>query len=125
MATQPPAEFPTPTSPVEPTAPPPEFNPPAPDVDFPAPGTPSNDPAPVQPEFFTVSDPHSGTNPETLPEERDEDTRSDIEQAVESRSDAVERGEGGDEPETFTDSGLHDGVGGTGGVVKNQDNDAQ
>ncbi|RMB36279.1 hypothetical protein C8J47_1816 [Sphingomonas sp. PP-F2F-G114-C0414] len=72
-----------------------------------------------------MSDPHSGTNPETLPDDRDEDTRSDIEQAVESRSDAVERGEGGDEPETFTDSGLHDGVGGTGGVVKNQDDDAQ
>ncbi|MBE2993926.1 hypothetical protein IFR23_18200 [Sphingomonas sp. CFBP 13603] len=72
-----------------------------------------------------MSDPHSGTNPETLPEDRDEDTRSDIEQAVESRSDAVERGEGGDEPETFTDTGLPDGVGGTGGVVKNQDNDAQ
>ena len=72
-----------------------------------------------------MSDTHSGTNPETLPEDRDEDTRSDIEQAVESRSDAVERGEGGDEPVTFTDTGLPDGVGGTGGVVKNQDNDAQ
>ncbi|MGA1797595.1 hypothetical protein VH567_02310 [Sphingomonas sp. 4RDLI-65] len=72
-----------------------------------------------------MADPHSGTNPETLPEGRDEDTRSDIEQAVESRSDAVERGEGGDEPETFTDSGLPDGVGGTGGVTKNQDGDAQ
>ncbi len=72
-----------------------------------------------------MSAPHSGTNPETLPEDRDEDTRSDIEQAVESRSDAVERGEGGDEPETFTDTGLPDGVGGTGGVVKNQDDDAQ
>ncbi len=72
-----------------------------------------------------MSDLHSGTNPETLSEDRDEDTRSDIEQAVESRSDAVERGEGGDEPETFTDTGMPDGVGGTGGVVKNQDNDAQ
>ncbi|PZO74878.1 MAG: hypothetical protein DI640_06400 [Sphingomonas taxi] len=72
-----------------------------------------------------MADPHSGTNPETLPKDRDEDIRSDIEQAVESRSDAVERGEGGDEPETFTDTGLPDGVGGTGGVVKNQDDDAQ
>jgi hypothetical protein len=72
-----------------------------------------------------MTNPHAGTNPETLPEDRDEDTRSDIEQAVDSRSDAVERGEGGDEPETFTDTGLPDGVGGTGGVVKNQDNDAQ
>ncbi len=72
-----------------------------------------------------MADPHSGTNPDALPEDRDEDTRSDIKQAVRSRSDAVERGEGGDEPETFTDGGLPDGVGGTGGVVKNQDDDAQ
>lgn len=72
-----------------------------------------------------MNDPHSGTNPETLPEGRDEDARSDIEQAVESRSDAVDRGEGGEEPETFTDTGMPDGVGGTGGVVKNQDDDAQ
>lgn len=72
-----------------------------------------------------MTDPHAGTNPETLPQDRDDDTRSDIEQAVESRSDAVERGEGGDEPETFTDSGLPDGVGGTGGVTKNQNDDAQ
>ncbi|MGU3390897.1 hypothetical protein [Sphingomonas sp. M1A8_2b] len=72
-----------------------------------------------------MADPRSGTNSETPPEDRDDDTRSDIEQAVESRSDAVERGDGGDEPETFTDTGLHDGVGGTGGVVKNQDDDAQ
>lgn len=72
-----------------------------------------------------MTDPHAGTNPETLPEDRDEDTRSDIEQAVQSRPDAVERGEGGDEPQTFTDSGLPDGVGGTGGVTKNQNDDAQ
>jgi len=72
-----------------------------------------------------MTDPHAGTDPETLPEERDEDTRSDIEQVVESRSDAVERGEGGEEPATFTDTGMHDGVSGTGGVVKNQDDTAQ
>ena len=72
-----------------------------------------------------MAEPHSGTNPETLPEDREDDTRSDIEQAVASRSDAVERGDGGDEPETFTDSGMADGVGGTGGVTKNQDSDAQ
>ena len=54
-----------------------------------------------------------------------DDPRSDLEQIVEARKDAVERGEGGDEPVTFTDTGLPDGVGGTGGVVKNQDNDAQ
>jgi hypothetical protein len=72
-----------------------------------------------------MTDPHAGTNPETLPEDRDEDPRSDIEQAVASRSDAVERGEGGEEPATFTDTGRHDGVAGTGGVVKNQDDTAQ
>jgi len=72
-----------------------------------------------------MAEPHSGTNPETLPEDREDDTRSDIEQAVASRSDAVERGDGGDEPETFTDSGMADGVGGTGGLTKNQDSDAQ
>lgn len=53
------------------------------------------------------------------------DQRSDIEQAVEARKDAVERGEGGKEPAIFTDSGLPDGVGGTGGETKNQDDDAQ
>jgi hypothetical protein len=72
-----------------------------------------------------MTDPHAGTDPETLPEERDEDTRSDIEQVVASRSDAVERGEVGEEPETFTSTGRHDGVAGTGGVVKNQDDTAQ
>ncbi|WP_374942780.1 hypothetical protein [Sphingomonas sp.] len=56
--------------------------------------------------------------------DRDDD-RSDLQQAVEARADAVARGEGGDEPETMTDTGLHDGVGGTGGEVKNQDLDAQ
>ncbi|WNO52624.1 hypothetical protein [Stakelama saccharophila] len=59
------------------------------------------------------------------PPRPDQDERSDIEQIVESRSDAVDRGEGGEEPETFTDPGLADGVGGTGGRVKNQDDDAQ
>lgn len=53
------------------------------------------------------------------------DSRSDLQQTVEARKDAVERGEGGDEPETFTATGEHDGVGGTGGVVKSQDDDAQ
>lgn len=68
---------------------------------------------------------HSGTDPDTLPKDRDKDQRSDIEQEVESRSDAVERGEGSSEPETMTDPGMADGVGGTGGVTKNQGNDAQ
>lgn len=60
----------------------------------------------------------------TDPDTRD-DERSDIEQAVEARRDAVARGEGGEEQETMTAPGLHDGVGGTGGEVKNQDLDAQ
>lgn len=53
------------------------------------------------------------------------DPRSDIEQVVQSRSDAVERGEGGAEPETFTDTGMPDGPAGTGGLTKNQDHDQQ
>ncbi|MDP1025952.1 hypothetical protein Q5H91_01885 [Sphingomonas sp. KR1UV-12] len=68
---------------------------------------------------------HVGTDPDTPPERRDDDARSDIEQAVASRSDAVERGDGGPEPETFTETGEYDGHAGTGGVVKNQDLDAQ
>jgi hypothetical protein len=50
-----------------------------------------------------------------------EDPRSDIQKAVEARSDAVARGEGGEEPATMTDTGEFDGNSGTGGVVKNQD----
>ncbi|QNA84134.1 hypothetical protein G4G27_09150 [Sphingomonas sp. So64.6b] len=54
-----------------------------------------------------------------------EDRRSDIEQIVEARKDAVERGEGGREPDSFASPGSPDGVGGTGGVTKNQEDDAQ
>ncbi|SDA28876.1 hypothetical protein [Sphingomonas sp. NFR15] len=54
-----------------------------------------------------------------------EDERSDIQQIVEARKDAVERGEGGPEPDPLARQGEADGVGGTGGVVKNQDSDAQ
>ncbi len=43
---------------------------------------------------------------------------------VDARKDAVERGEGGREPDSFTSTGIPDGVGGTGGVTKNQDDDA-
>ena len=64
---------------------------------------------------------HVGTDPNTPVERRDDDARSDLEQAVASRSDAVERGEGGPEPETFTDPGRFDGPSGTGGTVRNQD----
>lgn len=55
----------------------------------------------------------------------DKDDRSDLQKMVEARKDAVEDGEGGDEPETFTSTGMSDGVGGTGGVTKNQGDDAQ
>lgn len=68
---------------------------------------------------------HAGTDPNTPPSARDDDARSDIEQAVQSRSDAVERGEGGPEPEPMTAPGMTDGVGGTGGEVRNQDVDQQ
>ncbi|MEH3099418.1 hypothetical protein [Sphingomonas adhaesiva] len=50
-----------------------------------------------------------------------DDPRPDIQQAVEARADAVERGEGGEEPAPFTSTGEHDGNSGTGGEVKNQD----
>ncbi|MEG3124748.1 hypothetical protein [Sphingomonas sp. GB1N7] len=54
-----------------------------------------------------------------------DDERSDLQQEVEARKDAVERGEGGREPDAFTAPGLPDGVGGTGGETKNQGDDAQ
>ena len=69
---------------------------------------------------MTDRDPH----PDSLPD-NDNEKRTDIEQIVEAREDATERGEGGDEPDSFTSAGLPDGVGGTGGITKNQDDDAQ
>jgi hypothetical protein len=64
-------------------------------------------------------------NPNPAAPDRNDDDRSDLEQIVEARADAVARSEGGEEPATFTAPGLPDGVGGTGGVTKNQDQDAQ
>ena len=55
----------------------------------------------------------------------DDDPRPDIVQAVEARADAVARGEGGSEPDTFTATGDHSGNRGTGGEVRNQDMDQQ
>lgn len=80
-----------------------------------------------------ASDPHPDSlpeeapdsNPDSPPMTRDDDGRSDIEQAVEARADAVARGEGGEEPETMTAPGDYSGNAGTGGEVKNQDVDAQ
>ena len=68
---------------------------------------------------------HAGTDPNATPAERDDDARSDIEQAVESRADAVERGEGGPEPDPMTRTGDYSGVSGDGGEVKNQGLTAQ
>ena len=70
-----------------------------------------------------MADAHADSDP-TAPNRKDDD-RSDIEQAVEARSDAVARGEGGPEPETFTAPGLEDGVGGTGGEVRRDTEDQQ
>jgi hypothetical protein len=71
------------------------------------------------------TDPNSGTVPEDAPDSNPdggrEDERSDLQQAVEARADAVTRGEGGTEPSRFTDPGAFDGNSGTGGDVKNQD----
>lgn len=54
-----------------------------------------------------------------------EDARSDLEQVVEARADAVKRGDGGSGRSPLEDPGASDGVGGTAGDVKNQDADAQ
>ena len=65
------------------------------------------------------------TTPTSPPPAQDDDARSDIEQAVQARSDALKRGEGGPEPDTMTSPGDFTGNAGTGGEVKNQDMDAQ
>jgi hypothetical protein len=62
------------------------------------------------------------TNLHAGPEPTDrQDERSDIEQVVQARSDAVARGEGGTEPQPMTAPGEYSGVSGDGGVVKDQD----
>jgi len=58
-------------------------------------------------------------------DDREADTRSDLEQAVDARSDAVARGEGGAPADDLDDAGRHDGAAGTGGVTRNQDLDQQ
>lgn len=73
------------------------------------------------------------TDPNTVADEagrrerdaRKGDPRSDLQQEVEARKDAVERGEGGPEPDSMTAPGLFSGNAGTGGETKNQDDDAQ
>ena len=60
-------------------------------------------------------------NPDSLPG-TDNDPRSDIEQAVQSRSDDVERaGTQVDKTSALEPTGIPDGVAGTGGVTKNQE----
>ena len=49
-----------------------------------------------------------------------EDDRSDLQQAVEARSDAVKRGEGGNGHSPLEDAGADGGTGGT-GDTRNQD----
>lgn len=63
--------------------------------------------------------------PDSPPAAQDDDARSDIEQAVQARADAVARGDGGPEPEAMTAPGDYSGNAGTGGEVKNQGVDAQ
>lgn len=57
------------------------------------------------------------TDADSRPDTPRTDDRSDIEQAVDARRDALERGEGGPEPDAQM------GEGGADGVVKNQDRD--
>lgn len=53
------------------------------------------------------------------------DPRSDIEQAVESRADDAEAAEGGGPDSPLEPTGVADGVSGTAGEVKNQDQNQQ
>jgi hypothetical protein len=52
---------------------------------------------------------------------RDDDPRSDIEQAVQSRSDEADAAGGGEPTSPLEPTGTYDGVSGTAGEVKNQD----
>jgi hypothetical protein len=60
-----------------------------------------------------------------MPNMNEKDRRSDIEQMVESRSDDADAAKGGVPDSPLKPSGVGDGVGGTAGVVKNQDDMAQ
>jgi len=71
------------------------------------------------------NDTRTDTNGEQERDARKGDPRSDLQQEVEARKDAVERGEGGPEPDSMTAPGLFSGNAGTGGETKNQDDDAQ
>jgi hypothetical protein len=60
-----------------------------------------------------------------MTDEPRKDERSDIQQAVEARSDAIARGEGGNGKSPLDSPGTGGGVGGTGGDTKNQNDDQQ
>ena len=67
-----------------------------------------------------MTDPHPDSTPQA-----DDDRRSDIEQAVESRKDEAERAGGGAPSSPLAPTGTYDGNSGTGGITKNQDEAAQ
>ena len=69
---------------------------------------------------MTDRDPHPDSELEA-----DNDRRSDIEQAVQARADDVERFGASDDDTALEPSGVEDGVAGTGGVTKNQDDRAR
>jgi len=73
----------------------------------------------------TDTDTQIDTNGEQERDARKGDSRSDLQQEVEARKDAIERGEGGPEPDSMTAPGLFSGNAGTGGETKNQGDDAQ
>ncbi|MEN3749028.1 hypothetical protein TPR58_17770 [Sphingomonas sp. HF-S3] len=57
--------------------------------------------------------------------DRKDDPRTDLEQVVGSRSDAAEAVDGGPSSSPLEPTGTPDGVSGTAGEVKNQDQTAQ
>lgn len=65
-------------------------------------------------------DPH----PDSAPADN-HDVRSDLTQAVESRNNDIEQVTGDTDETPLEPTGAPDGVAGTGGVVKNQDDSAQ
>jgi hypothetical protein len=54
-----------------------------------------------------------------------DDSRSDLEQAVQSRSDEADAAGGGSDTSPLEPTGVSDGVSGTAGDVKNQDRTQQ
>ncbi|RYY33286.1 MAG: hypothetical protein EOP59_17840 [Sphingomonadales bacterium] len=60
-----------------------------------------------------------------MTDNRNEDGRSDLQQAVEARADAADAAEGGDDSSALEPTGVFDGNSGTGGEVKNQDRTQQ